>query len=232
MQDGHIAAAALDVFEIEPLPEDSPLRAAPNLILTPHLGASTAEAQESVGIEIAQSIRAALLEGTIRNAVNMPNLDAKTLSVIGPHLRFGEKLGRFLSQVAPRRVDELKINYSGKVNELDTGPITRAVLKGFLQSAGGADINEVNAPAFAESLGLKVTETRLSAAGDYTDLKPFRSVAHFSARRRELSASTAARLKRDRMASFLFWKIPIARESSVVLAHCSANTTSTSPLCR
>src|SRR6266852_4898879 len=170
LQDRHVAAAALDVFEIEPLPDDSPLRVAPNLILTPHLGASTAEAQESVGIEIAQSIRAALLEGTIRNAVNMPNLDAKTLSIIGPHLRFGEKLGRFLSQVAPRRVDELRINYSGKVNELDTGPITRAVLKGFLESAGGADINEVNAPAFAESLGLKVTETRLSAAGDYTDL--------------------------------------------------------------
>ena len=170
LEDGHVAAAALDVFEIEPLPEDSPLRAAPNLVLTPHLGASTAEAQEGVGIEIAQSIRAALLEGTIRNAVNMPNLDAKTLSIIGPHLRFGEKLGRFLSQVAPRRVDELKINYSGKVNELDTGPITRAVLKGFLQSAGGADINEVNAPTFAESLGLKVTEARVSALGDYADL--------------------------------------------------------------
>jgi len=170
LEDGHVAAAALDVFEIEPLPEDSPLRAAPNLVLTPHLGASTAEAQEGVGIEIAQSIRAALLEGTIRNAVNMPNLDAKTLSIIDPHLRFGEKLGRFLSQVAPRRVDELKINYSGKVNELDTGQITRAVLKGFLQSAGGADINEVNAPTFAESLGLKVTEARVSALGDYADL--------------------------------------------------------------
>src|SRR5438270_5594515 len=92
----HVAAAALDVFETEPLPNDSPLRDAPNLVLTPHLGASTAEAQESVGIEIAQSIRAALLEGTIRNAVNMPNLDAKTPAVGGPHLRFGEKLGRFL----------------------------------------------------------------------------------------------------------------------------------------
>ena len=170
LQDRHVAAAALDVFEIEPLPEDSPLRDAPNLILTPHLGASTAEAQEGVGLEIAQSIRAALLEGTIRNAVNMPSLDAKTLSIIGPHLRFGEKLGRFLSQVAPRRVEELKINYSGKVNELDTGPITRAVLKGFLQNAGGAEVNEVNAPAFAESLGLKITETRVSALGDYTDL--------------------------------------------------------------
>src|SRR6058998_2769786 len=170
LQEGQVAGAALDVFEIEPLPADSPLRGAPNVVLTPHLGASTAEAQESVGIEIAQSIRAVLLEGTIRNAVNMPNLDAKTLSIIGPHLRFGEKLGRFLSQVAPRRVDELKINYSGKVNELDTGPITRSILRGFLQTAGGADINEVNAPAFAESLGLKITETRLSAAGDYTDL--------------------------------------------------------------
>src|SRR4029077_14613205 len=93
LQDRHVAAAAVDVFEAEPLPADSPLRSAPNLVLTPHLGASTAVAQENVGIEIAQSIRAALLEGTIRNAVNMPNLDAKTLAIIGPHLRFGEKLG-------------------------------------------------------------------------------------------------------------------------------------------
>jgi D-3-phosphoglycerate dehydrogenase len=170
LQDRQVAGAALDVFETEPLPADSPLRSAPNLVLTPHLGASTAEAQESVGIEIAQSIRAALLEGTIRNAVNMPNLDAKTLAVIGPHLRFGEKLGRFLSQIAPKRVDTLNINYSGKVNEVDTTAITRSILKGFLQIAGGPDVNEVNAPAFAESLGLKVTESRLSSPGDYSDL--------------------------------------------------------------
>jgi D-3-phosphoglycerate dehydrogenase len=170
LQNRHVAGAALDVFETEPLPSDSPLRSAPNLVLTPHLGASTAEAQESVGIEIAQSIRAALLDGTIRNAVNMPNLDAKTLAVIGPHLRFGEKLGRFLSQIAPKRVDTLNINYSGKVNEVDTTAITRSILKGFLQIAGGTDVNEVNAPAFAKSLGLKVTESRLSAPGDYSDL--------------------------------------------------------------
>src|SRR5437660_471209 len=170
LQDRYVAAAALDVFEIEPLPDDSPLRGAPNLVLTPHLGASTAEAQESVGIEIAQSIRAALLEGTIRNAVNMPNLDAKTLSVIGPHLRFGEKLGRFLSQVASKRVETLNINYSGKVNEVDTTAITRSILKGFLQIAGGSEVNEVNAPSFAKTLGLEVSESRLSAPGDYTDM--------------------------------------------------------------
>ena len=145
---GQVAGAALDVFETEPLPPDSPLRGIPNLILTPHLGASTAEAQESVGIEIAQAIRAALLEGTIRNAVNMPNLDAKTLAIVGPHLRFGEKLGMFLSQVSPRRVESLHINYSGKVNEVDTTAITRSILKGFLHLAGGDDVNEVNAPAF------------------------------------------------------------------------------------
>jgi D-3-phosphoglycerate dehydrogenase / 2-oxoglutarate reductase len=177
LQDGHVAGAALDVFEVEPLPSDSSLRSAPNIVLTPHLGASTVEAQESVGIEIAQSIRAALLEGTIRNAVNMPNLDAKTLAIIGPHLRFGEKLGRFLSQIAPKRADSLNINYSGKVNEADTTAITRAVLKGFLQIAGGKEINEVNAPAFAETLGLKVTESRLSAPGDYTDMLELSAVA-------------------------------------------------------
>jgi D-3-phosphoglycerate dehydrogenase / 2-oxoglutarate reductase len=177
LQDGHIAGAALDVFEVEPLPSDSPLRDAPNLVLTPHLGASTVEAQESVGIEIAQSIRAALLEGTIRNAVNMPNLDAKTLAIIGPHLRFGEKLGKFVSQIAPKRADSLNINYSGKVNEADTTAITRAVLKGYLQTAGGPEVNEVNAPAFAETLGLKVTESRLSAPGDYTDMLELSAVA-------------------------------------------------------
>src|SRR6058998_1473206 len=170
LREGQVAGAALDVFEIEPLPADSPLRGAPNVILTPHLGASTAEAQESVGIEIAQSIRAVLLEGTIRNAVNMPNLDAKTLAIIGPHLRFGEKLGKFLSQIAPKRAESLNINYSGKVNEVDTTAITRAVLKGFLQIAGGSEVNEVNAPAFAETLGLNVSESRLSAPGDYTDM--------------------------------------------------------------
>ncbi|MGI8436046.1 MAG: ACT domain-containing protein, partial [Chthoniobacterales bacterium] len=91
-------------------------------------------------------------------------------AIIGPHLRFGEKLGRFLSQLAPSHVEQLNINYSGKVNEVDTTAITRSVLKGFLQKAGGIEVNEVNAPAYAASLGLRVNETRLSAAGDYTDL--------------------------------------------------------------
>ena len=170
LQSGQVAGVALDVFEEEPPPPDFPLRRFPNVVLTPHLGASTAEAQEGVGIEVAQQIRAALLDGEIRNAVNMPNIDAKTLAIIGPHLELGEKLGRFLSQIARRRCDGLNINFSGKINDVDTTAVTRAILKGFLQQAGGADVNIVNAPAFAQTLGLKVTESRESALGDFTEL--------------------------------------------------------------
>src|ERR1700761_1421071 len=170
LKSGQIAAAALDVYETEPPAADFALRTLPNVVFTPHLGASTAEAQESVGIEIAEAIRSLLLEGVIRNAVNVPNIDAKTLAVIAPYLAFGEKLGRFLRQVAPKRCEMLSINYSGKVNQFETSPISRYILKGFLEEAGGGDVNPVNATSFAQSLGLKTVETKDSAAGEFTDL--------------------------------------------------------------
>src|SRR6185295_8636225 len=97
-----VAAAALDVYEIEPPPADFPLRTLPNVVLTPHLGASTAEAQENVGIEVAQQIRAMLLSGEVRNAVNMPNVDAKTLAIIGPHIALGARMGDFIRQIAAK----------------------------------------------------------------------------------------------------------------------------------
>jgi D-3-phosphoglycerate dehydrogenase len=170
LKSGQVGGAALDVYEVEPPPADFPLRELPNVVLTPHLGASTAEAQENVGIEIAQAIRAALLNGEVRNAVNMPSIDAKTLEIIGPYLLLGEKLGRLLSQIAPKRCERLNINYSGKVAEVDTAAVTRAVLKGYLLASSGAEVNNVNAPAMAANLGINVTESRLSAPGDFTDL--------------------------------------------------------------
>ena len=178
LQSGQIAAAALDVYETEPPPADFALRALPNIVFTPHLGASTAEAQESVGIEIAESIRSVLLEGVIRNAVNVPNIDAKTLAVIAPYLAFGEKLGRFLRQVAPKRSEMLSINYSGRVNEFETSPISRYILKGFLEEAGGGEVNPVNATSLAQTLGLKTVETKDSAAGEFTDLGELQAVGH------------------------------------------------------
>jgi D-3-phosphoglycerate dehydrogenase len=170
LKSGHLAAAALDVYETEPPPADFPLRTLPNIVFTPHLGASTVEAQESVGLEIAESIRSLLLDGVIRNAVNVPNIDAKTLEVIAPYLEFGEKLGRFLRQIAPRRCETLAINYSGKVNDVETSPISRYVLKGFLEEAGGREVNPVNATSLAQTLGLKTIETKESAIGEFSDL--------------------------------------------------------------
>jgi D-3-phosphoglycerate dehydrogenase len=167
---GHLAGAALDVFETEPPPAESPLRSAPNIVFTPHLGASTAEAQESVGIEIAEAIRAALLDGTINNAVNAPSVDAKTLAVLGPYLRLGESLGRFVAQLAPRRCGTLRVTYSGKARDLETTPVTRSVLKGFLRHISGDEVNEINAPGLAENLGLTVVESRVSDSGEFTDL--------------------------------------------------------------
>ncbi|HWL51447.1 MAG TPA: phosphoglycerate dehydrogenase [Chthoniobacteraceae bacterium] len=170
LQSGQVGGAALDVYEVEPPPADFPLLTLPNVVLTPHLGASTAEAQENVGIEIAQAIRAALLEGEIRNAVNMPNIDAKTLAAIGGFLELGDKLGRILSQIAPKRAEKLEISYSGKIADLNTTPVSRAILTGFLKVVGGSDVNTVNAPALAETLGLKVSEVRVGSQGNFNEL--------------------------------------------------------------
>jgi D-3-phosphoglycerate dehydrogenase len=169
LQEKKISAAALDVFEVEPPPEDFPLRGLPNVVFTPHLGASTAEAQESVGIEIAQAIRAALLEGEIRNAVNVPNIDAKMLAVLGPAFELCERLGRFLGQIAPNRVETLRVRFCGKIGEHDLTPMTRAALTGFLRRIGGTEVNQVNAPSLAASLGLNVIESRHSEPGEFTE---------------------------------------------------------------
>jgi D-3-phosphoglycerate dehydrogenase len=165
----HVAAAALDVFEVEPLAAESPLRTLPNIVFTPHLGASTVEAQENVGIEVAQQIRAALISGEIRNAVNMPSVDAKTLATIGPLIRLGARLGHFLSQIAAKRCDTLNVNYSGK-NEADMTPVARAVIRGFLAAAGGDMVNEVNALTYAADLGLRITESREGSGSEFTEL--------------------------------------------------------------
>ncbi len=170
LKDGRVAGAALDVYETEPPPQDLPLRNLPNVVFTPHLGASTLEAQEGVGLEIAEAMRSVLLDGVIRNAVNMPNVDKKTLEIIGPYLALGERLGRFLSQAGPRRCEKLTVNYSGRVSENPTAPVTRSILRGFLEAIGGREVNMINAPALASSLGLDVMETRQSRAGEYTDL--------------------------------------------------------------
>jgi D-3-phosphoglycerate dehydrogenase len=169
LQTGKVAGAALDVYEAEPLPKDSLLRSHPQIIMTPHLGASTEEAQESVGIEIAEVLTEYLLHGAVRNAVNLPNLDAKTYAVVKPFMNLGEKLGKFLAQLAPQRNDRLVVTYGGKATELPSDPITRAVLTGFLSLAGGKDVNTVNVLSLANSLGLTVQEIKSSEQTDFSE---------------------------------------------------------------
>jgi D-3-phosphoglycerate dehydrogenase len=161
LDSGKVAAAALDVFRVEPLAADHPFRKHPGLVLTPHLGASTKEAQEKCGIEVAEVITSYLLTGEVRNAVNLPYLDAKTYEQVKPYLTLGEKLGKMLGQITPSAVDRLHITYGGKAQELpNIDPITRAVLVGFLSCSDNKDINNVNVRSVAAAAGLTVEEKR------------------------------------------------------------------------
>lgn len=169
LETGQVAGAALDVYETEPLPKDSPLRTLPQVIMTPHLGASTDEAQDNVGIEVAEAVTEYLLHGTVRNAVNLPSLDAATYNQVKPYLMLGEKLGRLVAQLGAKRNHRLVITYGGQANEVPTDPITRAVLKGFLSFAGGKDVNQVNVRTLAAGLGLQVEEVKSTEQTDYLE---------------------------------------------------------------
>jgi len=125
------------------------------------LGASTQEAQEKCGIEVAEVITGYLLTGEVRNAVNLPYLDAKTYEQVRPYMNLGEKLGKLLAQLAPSHVDRLHITYGGKAKDLQNiDPITRAILMGFLSRASVKDLNNVNVRSIASTLGLTVEEKR------------------------------------------------------------------------
>jgi len=161
LESGKVAGAALDVFVKEPLPEDHPFRKFAQVILTPHLAASTKEAQIKCGIEVAEVITGYLLTGEVRNAVNLPYLDAKTYEEVKPYLTLGEKLGSLLGQLTPTQVDRLYITYGGKAQELpNVDPITRAILRGFLQTSTVKDVNNVNVRSAAATLGISVEEKR------------------------------------------------------------------------
>jgi D-3-phosphoglycerate dehydrogenase len=170
LKSGQVGAAGLDVFETEPLPKDSELRSAPNIILTPHIAASTTEAQETVGIEIAEQIADVLLHGAVRNAVNLPSMDAAAAKVVAPYLDLATKLGTLVQQIAPKQIAKLRVVFQGKVAELDVNAITRALQCGFLRRISGDGVNSVNAPSQIQRLGLAFDVVKSSDAGDYTDL--------------------------------------------------------------
>ncbi|MGP0565875.1 phosphoglycerate dehydrogenase [Nitrospina sp. 32_T5] len=167
IKDGKVAQAALDVYSQEPLPADSPLLEVNEIICTPHLGASTEEAQDKVAIAICDQIIDYLKYGSIRNAVNMPSIDEETLRKIKPFLELGEDLGKIASQLAAGPVTQVKVQYNGEVAETDVKPITISVLKGLLERAIDG-INMVNAPFLAKERNIEVQEMKTNEIKDYT----------------------------------------------------------------
>lgn len=157
IEDGTVAAAALDVFAAEPLPGDSPLLGNPKIITTPHLGASTTEAQEGVALTVAEQMRDYFLTGALRGAVNAPSMAAAELEALHPFIVLGEKLGRFQAQILEySAISGVRLEYTGELAERDGAPVTRAFLAGLLRDVS-ARVNVVNSLLIAEERGIKVT---------------------------------------------------------------------------
>ncbi len=163
---GRVGGAALDVFEEEPPASGSPLVAHERLICTPHVGASTEQAQINVAIAIAEQVRSYLTQDLIENAVNVPSVSKEMLSAIRPYLALAEKLGRFQGQLCRGSIEQIEIEYSGEAAELEVAPITVAALKGMLETVSD-QVNMVNAPVIAQQHGIKVVESKSSRLRDF-----------------------------------------------------------------
>ncbi len=167
--EGKIAGAALDVYENEPLEPSSPLlKVGKNLVLTPHLGASTEEAQANVAIDVAEQIRDVLLGLPARTAVNIPGLRPDVWQKLKPYLQLAEMLGNLVSQLAGGRVESLDVRLQGEIANSESQPIVVAALKGLLSPALRERVNFVNASIEAKERGIRVTETRDATIEDYT----------------------------------------------------------------
>jgi D-3-phosphoglycerate dehydrogenase / 2-oxoglutarate reductase len=169
IESGKVAGAAFDVYEQEP-PKDSLIIKSDKVIATPHLGASTAEAQENVALEIAQQVVDALLDRGIRNAINIPYIELKAWKVLRPYMVLAEKMGMMQAQLAQGPISEVVLEYSGDVAKHDTTAITTAFIKGLLAPAVGEMVNNVNAVAIAKERNIKITESKTSQVEEFAHL--------------------------------------------------------------
>ena len=170
LDSGKVAGAALDVFQQEPITEH-PLFGYPNVVVTPHLGASTTEAQDRAGVQTAEQVVAALTGGVVSTAVNIPAVSAEDMEVLGPFLPLCRRLGRLAIALAQESsVERVEAEYLGHIAERDTRLLTISVLNGLLAGHTEEEVNFVNAPSLAEERGIEVSERTESAARDFTDL--------------------------------------------------------------
>jgi len=169
LQAGHVAGAALDVFEEEPTKNMDLIRL-DNVICTPHLGASTDEAQTNVAIAIAHQIAAYFATGEIKGAVNFPSVSADVMAVIRPYLNLAEKLGAFQVQLLTGALQEITIEYSGEILNHNVAPVTVSLIKGLLEPILTETVNYINAPVIARERGIKIVEVKSSETKDYTNM--------------------------------------------------------------
>ena len=172
LDSGKIAGAAIDVFEEEPPPQDNPLLKHDSVICTPHLGASTAEAQVNVAVQVAEQIRDYLISGEIRNSLNCPSISSEMVKVLSPYLKLCDKLGSFQGQIHRDNHTEIKkltISYSGAVTDYDTKALTSALVYGFLNTISDGSVNFVNALSVAESRGIVVEENVVHHVQDFAN---------------------------------------------------------------
>ncbi|MCR5438764.1 MAG: phosphoglycerate dehydrogenase [Selenomonas sp.] len=177
VKQGIVAGAAIDVYTSEPVGPDHPLVGVPGIVLTPHLGASTVEAQIGVSLDVSEGILAALKGQPVSTAVNMAPVSPQVMKVIKPYLTLAERLGGTVVSLADGPVEKVEVIYNGEITEVNTGMLTTAVVKGMLNPIMENEVNYVNAPGLAKERGIKVMEVKERGVEDFTNLITVKAVA-------------------------------------------------------
>ncbi|MBW7455030.1 phosphoglycerate dehydrogenase, partial [Paenibacillus sepulcri] len=168
---GIVAGAAFDVFESEPPAADHPFLSNPKIIVTPHLGASTVEAQENVAIDVSEQVLNILRDKPFMNAVNMPPIPANVLNILQPYFNLGEKLGSFAAQLTEGAIQEITVNFAGELAEVDTQPLTRYIVRGVLSHHLGSEmVNVVNSMHLAKERSVNIIIQKSHTSRDFTNL--------------------------------------------------------------
>ncbi|WP_225999051.1 phosphoglycerate dehydrogenase [Paenibacillus sp. BJ-4] len=170
IDEGIVAGAAFDVFESEPPAQDHPFLSHPKIIVTPHLGASTVEAQENVAIDVSEQVLHILRDEPFKNAVNMPPVPSNVMTQLQPYFSLGEKLGSFAAQVTNQAVREIQVDYAGDLSTVDTQPLTRYILKGVLSRHLGSDVNIVNSVHLVKTRDIHLVVSQAPATKGFTNL--------------------------------------------------------------
>lgn len=216
LESGKVAGAALDVFETEPPPADHPLLAMENVVVTPHLGASTMEAQTNVAVAVARQIIEYLSRNNIINAVNVPSIPGQLLEKLKPFLYLADRMGSMMAQYSAGQLKEVRIEYAGDFQELDMSPVTTAFLKGLLDALVPGEVNAVNAPVLAREKGIKVSETSSLEAEEFTNF----ITGYVTSTEDEHSVSGTVFSKRDaRIVKIDDFRIEIVPEGHLALIH-------------